>query len=115
MNSTFMSKGAAAHVCLLISKRQVRQFSYKFRCRGEMGELLRSDGRMPQLQFKVREYRTQVGVATTFPVAIQASLHVRNAGLDGQNSICYRNLGIVVAMDPKDAIKACADVAYNFS
>src|SRR3954463_14675444 len=114
MDSALVSEGTAAYERLLVSKRQVRQLSHKLRSRGEMSELVRSNGCMPQLQLEIGEHGTQVSVAAALTIAIEAALDVGGSGLDGHNRIRYRYFGVVMAVNSKDYVEPRANVPYDF-
>src|SRR3954447_15245773 len=110
MDATLVSKRASAHVRLLVSQWQVCEFRNKLGNGRKMREPFQPDSGMPQLQFEIWQYGTQVRIPTALAIAVQATLYVRDSGFNRHDCVGYSHFGIIVAMDPKYSVKTRSNI-----
>ncbi len=113
VHAAFVRKRALTHVRLIARQRQVSQFSNELARRSQVGQPLRPDRGMAQLQLQVGDDGRQIGVAASLPVAVETPLHVRRAGLDSRHAVGHRAIRIVMGVDADHAVEALADLRHD--
>ena len=114
MHAALVGEGARADVGLIVADGQIGQLGDVPRGRGQMRQALFADGGVPHLQLEVGDDRDQVGVAAALAVAVGAALDMRESLVDRGQRIGHRQFGIVMRVDPQNAVEVLAHVGADF-
>src|SRR5690606_18553543 len=113
-DAAFMSEGAGPDIGEVIAKRQVRQLRNKAAGAGEVGKVLAADGFVAELHLQVADDGSKIGIAATFPVAVEAALDVSNSFADGSERIGDGEIGIVMGVDAEHAVETFTNFGHDF-
>ena len=78
-----------------------------------LGQLLRADGGVAQLQFQVGDDGAEIGVAAALAIAVHAALHVREPCFHRGQRIGHGHIGIVMRVDAEHAVEALAHLGAD--
>jgi hypothetical protein len=92
-----------ADVRLLRVRWEIRQLLRETRYLREVAELLVAHHVQAHLQLQVADDGDDVGVAGALTPAVQARLHLRGAGADGDEGVRHGLVGVVVGVDADGA------------
>ena len=113
VHAALVRERARAHVGLVRVGREVRGLGDEVADLGEQLELVARDAVVAHLEHERRDDADEVGVAGALAVAVHGALHVRAAGLDGDERVRDRAAGVVVRVDAERHVERERHLAHD--